>query len=120
MMYVIHYNIRLIFALVAVSVLVLFNNYIKSIADISVDTEKNRSAGLRWISPEVSEKLRRMERDTWRPRVAPLMTRWASDVNPDHPHPEYPRPQMVRGQWMSLNGVWDLEVKELTLDALMK
>ena len=121
MMYVIRFNTKLLISLVSAFVIVLFNNNnIKSIPDISVDIEKNRSAGLRWISPEVSEKLRRMEREKWRPQVAPLMTRWASDVNPDHPHPEYPRPQMVRDQWMSLNGVWNLEVKELTLDALMK
>ena len=26
------------------------------------------------------------------------------------PRPEYPRPQMVRSEWMNLNGVWDFEI----------
>ena len=29
----------------------------------------------------------------WKPGKAPLMTRWAKDVNPDKCLPEYPRPQ---------------------------
>lgn len=35
-----------------------------------------------------------------------LTTEWTSDVNPDNPHPEYPRPSMVRSEWKSLNGRW--------------
>jgi Concanavalin A-like lectin/glucanases superfamily/PA14 domain/Glycosyl hydrolases family 2, sugar binding domain/Glycosyl hydrolases family 2/Glycosyl hydrolases family 2, TIM barrel domain len=35
-----------------------------------------------------------------------IMSRWADDVNPSRPHPEYPRPQMVRDDWRSLNGRW--------------
>lgn len=38
---------------------------------------------------------------------APLMTRWAKDMNPDAPLPEYPRPQMVREKWQNLNGKWE-------------
>ena len=34
------------------------------------------------------------------------MTPWAKDVSPKNAHPEYPRPQMVRGRWLNLNGVW--------------
>jgi len=41
------------------------------------------------------------------PANAPLLTRWAIQVNPRDPHPEYPRPQMVRSAWMSLNGIWE-------------
>ncbi|NLG41911.1 MAG: glycoside hydrolase family 2, partial [Phycisphaerae bacterium] len=43
----------------------------------------------------------------WQPKTAPLMTRWAADVTPQNVHPEYPRPQMVREQWLNLNGLWD-------------
>ena len=43
---------------------------------------------------------------SWSSKVAPLMTPWASDVSPENAHPEYPRPQMVRGRWLNLNGVW--------------
>ena len=37
---------------------------------------------------------------------AHLRTRWESQVDPDRPLPEYPRPQMVRGDWTNLNGRW--------------
>jgi autotransporter-associated beta strand protein len=45
----------------------------------------------------------------WQPLQAPLMTDWAQDVNPTNVLPEYPRPQMVRSNWMSLNGVWQFQ-----------
>jgi hypothetical protein len=35
-----------------------------------------------------------------------LSTRWSKDVNPARPLPEYPRPQLVRKDWRSLNGTW--------------
>ena len=50
-----------------------------------------------------------MPRD-WRPQTAPLMTEWAGQVEPGHPHPEYPRPGLVRDTWISLNGLWDLQI----------
>ena len=37
------------------------------------------------------------------------MTPWASQVNPKHPWPDYPRPQMVRTDWMNLNGIWQYQ-----------
>jgi hypothetical protein len=40
---------------------------------------------------------------------APLLTRWAKQVDPDRPLPEYPRPQMVRHEWLNLNGLWEYE-----------
>ncbi len=42
----------------------------------------------------------------WKPANGPLMTRWAKDVAPDKALPEYPRPQMVRPDWINLNGLW--------------
>ena len=45
----------------------------------------------------------------WQPRQAPLMTDWAQQVNLTNVLPEYPRPQMVRSNWMSLNGVWQFQ-----------
>src|SRR5579871_3436977 len=44
----------------------------------------------------------------WQPAKGPLMTRWAKDVKADRVHPEYPRPQLVRKDWLNLNGVWQL------------
>jgi hypothetical protein len=43
----------------------------------------------------------------WQAQPSPLKTRWARDVSPAEPHPEYTRPQMVRKQWKNLNGLWD-------------
>lgn len=39
-----------------------------------------------------------------------LRTRWATEVTPTHVLPEYPRPQMVRAAWTSLNGSWDYAI----------
>ncbi len=39
------------------------------------------------------------------------MTRWAKQVNPEAPLPDYPRPQLVRKDWVNLNGLWDYAVK---------
>ncbi len=44
----------------------------------------------------------------WQPAKGPLLTRWAKDVKADKPHPEYPRPQMIRQRWQNLNGLWQL------------
>src|ERR1051326_7939797 len=46
----------------------------------------------------------------WQPAIGPLETRWAKDVSPDNALPEYPRPQMVRKEWLNLNGLWDLAI----------
>jgi len=46
----------------------------------------------------------------WQPAAGPLKTRWAKDVSPENAHPEYPRPQMVRPDWLNLNGLWDLAI----------
>jgi hypothetical protein len=46
----------------------------------------------------------------WRAQNAPLMTRWASQVMPDNVHREYPRPQMERPEWVTLNGLWDYAI----------
>src|SRR5580692_11105777 len=43
--------------------------------------------------------------DAWQMKQAPLMTQWASLVNTNSPLPEYPRPQLVRSNWLNLNGI---------------
>ncbi len=46
----------------------------------------------------------------WQPAPGRLMTRWAKDVSPGNALPEYPRPQMVRKDWLNLNGLWDYAI----------
>lgn len=45
----------------------------------------------------------------WQMKQGPLMTQWASQVNTNTPLPEYPRPQLVRTNWLNLNGVWQFQ-----------
>jgi Concanavalin A-like lectin/glucanases superfamily/Glycosyl hydrolases family 2, sugar binding domain/Glycosyl hydrolases family 2/Glycosyl hydrolases family 2, TIM barrel domain len=47
--------------------------------------------------------------EAWQMKQAPLMTRWAALVNTNSPLPEYPRPQMVRSNWINLNGIWQFQ-----------
>jgi hypothetical protein len=47
----------------------------------------------------------------WAPAQGPLMTRWAKDVRPDNVLPEYPRPQLVRQDWLNLNGLWQYAIR---------
>lgn len=39
-----------------------------------------------------------------------LPTPWTSLVDPSAPRPEYPRPQMVRREWLNLNGPWQFGI----------
>lgn len=48
--------------------------------------------------------------DQWSPQGDTIKTRWAAEVSPANAHPEYPRPQMVRSDWKSLNGLWDYAI----------
>ncbi len=50
------------------------------------------------------------EKPAWKPVPGHIMTKWADDVDPDNPLPEYPRPQLVRDNWVNLNGLWDYAV----------
>jgi hypothetical protein len=45
----------------------------------------------------------------WQMQFAPIMTDWAQLVNTNAPLPEYPRPQMVRSNWLNLNGIWQFQ-----------
>ena len=48
--------------------------------------------------------------EQWKPVPGHIMTRWAQDVNPAKPHPEYPRPTLERQRWQNLNGLWDYAI----------
>jgi hypothetical protein len=47
--------------------------------------------------------------DAWQMKQAPLMTQWAALVDTNNPLPEYPRPQLVRTNWLNLNGIWQFQ-----------
>jgi beta-galactosidase/beta-glucuronidase len=47
----------------------------------------------------------------WQPAQGPLHTRWTVDVTPAKVHPEYPRPQFTRKEWLNLNGLWDYSIR---------
>lgn len=44
-----------------------------------------------------------------------IVTPWAEKVDPNHPLPEYPRPQLVRdNNWKNLNGLWSYAITPLS------
>ena len=48
----------------------------------------------------------------WTMQKAELPTRWMKDIDTNSPLPEYPRPQMVRKDWVNLNGLWEFKPGE--------
>lgn len=46
----------------------------------------------------------------WTPVGDNIKTEWAEQVSPANVHQEYPRPQMKRNDWKSLNGLWQYAV----------
>jgi len=56
----------------------------------------------------------------YKPAEGPLLTRWAKEVSAENALPEYPRPQMVRTDWLNLNGLWDYAIKPKDQAALAR
>lgn len=49
----------------------------------------------------------------WKPAGSKIMTSWGEKVNPENPHPEYPRPMLVRdNNWQNLNGLWNYAITD--------
>ena len=46
----------------------------------------------------------------WKIAQGPLMSKFARDVSPDSVLQEYPRPQLVREEWLNLNGLWEYAI----------
>ena len=55
-------------------------------------------------------------REQWSVAPNSLLTRWAGEVQPSNPLPEYPRPMMIRDEWKSLNGLWDYSIIHVSQD----
>ncbi len=52
----------------------------------------------------------------WQVAHCSLQTPWAANVSPTNALPDYPRPQMVRADWMNLNGLWDYSITSDTAE----
>ncbi len=58
----------------------------------------------------VSACTQKKETYDWAPAGNHILTEWGENLDPTNVLPEYPRPQMVRKQWMNLNGFWDYKI----------
>jgi len=61
--------------------------------------------------PALGQEGTSSEEPAWSPVQGRIMTRWAASVTPGNAHGEYPRPQLVRKDWMTLNGLWEYVIK---------
>lgn len=52
----------------------------------------------------------------WKISGDKITSRWAKQVNPESVLQEYPRPQMVREQWLNLNGLWDYAIVDTDVE----
>ena len=46
----------------------------------------------------------------WAPVGDRIITVWGENLDPADVLPEYPRPQMIREQWVNLNGLWEYAI----------
>ena len=47
---------------------------------------------------------------TWELKSSRITSKWAQTVKPGSVLQEYPRPQLMRSQWLNLNGLWDYAI----------
>ncbi len=52
------------------------------------------------------------EKAEWKPAGDRIMTPWGENLDPQNVHPEYPRPQMERVEWLNLNGLWEYAITD--------
>ncbi|NSL88266.1 beta-galactosidase [Chitinophaga sp. Mgbs1] len=60
--------------------------------------------GLGWNTAKAQQQ-------DWKIVTGKITTSWSEQVTPAATLPEYPRPQLVRGNWKNLNGLWNYAVK---------
>jgi beta-galactosidase/beta-glucuronidase len=46
----------------------------------------------------------------WNPVTGHIMTHWSKEITPENVWSDYPRPQLVRKKWQSLNGIWEYAI----------
>jgi len=49
--------------------------------------------------------------EDWKPTTIPLTSRWTEEISAERVWPEYPRPQLVRSDWINLNGLWQYAIR---------
>lgn len=54
----------------------------------------------------------------WTIVTGKIVSPWAEKVNAPAPLPEYPRPQMVRSNWLNLNGLWQYSILPKTQETI--
>ena len=90
---------------------------------MKISNFKFQISNLCWLASCVCLGMCSSVQGQWKPAEGRLMTRWAKDVPafagtslhlrkqvPDNVHAEYPRPQMVRDDWLNLNGLWQYAI----------
>lgn len=63
-----------------------------------------------WMKVFMDREKPVVEDNSWAPQGNHIKTRWAAEVDPNNPLPEYPRPLMKRDLWQNLNGLWDYAI----------
>ncbi len=58
----------------------------------------------------LSVSCKHKETADWKIAPANILTDWAKDVDPMKPWNQYPRPNMIRPEWMNLNGMWNYAI----------
>ncbi|MFC6100859.1 glycoside hydrolase family 2 protein [Olivibacter domesticus] len=50
----------------------------------------------------------------WKMQALQMQSKWSKEVDIEHPHNVYPRPQMIRSDWYNLNGLWDYTITKFS------
>lgn len=72
-----------------------------------------------WAIIALTFHLQVAQAQEWAPAGDKIRTTWASTIDPAHPHPEYPRPQLVRhDNWQNLNGLWNYTITDKSANTI--
>ena len=75
-------------------------------------TEANGSANFQLVQWQLFGENKTITPKTqteWSKKKSPITTPWYDNIDPENILAEYPRPQMVRNNWLNLNGIWDFK-----------